>query len=154
MIDAVNKYSADVYAVFCFIREYNGCSDHVIFYHCQIQMPLPSHLLMPFYRIKSGRTVTFCSADIYICFKSSDRPFHGFFYLICFCFDNIHLTSPDCLTTSVLSMSRIVWSSRYLSRRSITFLVSFSMFLYRMPDYSFQLFRGDFSCVTQIYFMM
>ncbi len=60
---------------------------------------------MPFYRIKSGRTVTFYSADIYICFKSSDRHFHDFFYLICFCFDNNHLTSPNCLTTSELSFS-------------------------------------------------
>ena len=26
--------------------------------------------------------------------------------------------------------------------------------LYGMPDHSFQFFRSDFSCVTQIYFMM
>ena len=60
-------------------------------------MSFLSHLFVPFHRIKSGRTVTFCSADIYISFKSSDRHFHDFFYLICFCFDNIHLTSPNCL---------------------------------------------------------
>ena len=95
MIDAVNKDSADVYAAFCFIGENNGCSDQIVFYHCQIQMSFPSHLFVPFYRIKSGRTVTFCSADIYICFKSSDRHIHDFFCLICFCFDNIHLSFPN-----------------------------------------------------------
>jgi len=105
VIDAVNKYSANVYPVFCFIREYNGCPDQIFFYHCRIQMSLPSHLFMPFYRIKSGRTVTFYSADIYICFKSSDRHFHDFFYLICFCFDNNHLTSPNCLKLFSVSKS-------------------------------------------------
>ncbi len=59
MIDAVNKYSANVYAVFCFIMEYNGCPDQIFSYHCQIQMPFTGHLFMPFYRIESGRTITF-----------------------------------------------------------------------------------------------
>ena len=63
-------------------------------------MSLARHLFVPFYRIKSGRTITFCSADIYICFKSSDRHIYDFFYMICFCFDNNHLTSPNYLTTS------------------------------------------------------
>ena len=40
------------------------------------------------------RTVSFCSANINICFKSSDRNIYDLFYLICFCFDNIHSTSP------------------------------------------------------------
>lgn len=53
-------------------------------------MPLSGHLLMPFDRIKSGRTITFCSPYIYICFKSSDRHIYDSFYLICFCFYNIH----------------------------------------------------------------
>ncbi len=68
-------------------------------------MPLPSHLLMPFYRIESRRTITFCPANIYICFKSSDRHIYDLFYLICFCFDNIHLTSPDCLANVVIPLS-------------------------------------------------
>ena len=34
------------------------------------------------------------------------------------------------------------------------FSVSLSSQLYRMPYYGLQLFRGDFPCVTQIYFMV
>ena len=100
MIDAIDKNPANVYAVFCFIREYDGCPYHVIIYHCLIQMSLPGYLFMPFYRIKFRRTITLRPANIYICFKSSDRHIYDFFYLFCFCFDNIHPTSPDCLTNS------------------------------------------------------
>jgi len=56
----------------------------IIFYHCLIQMPFPGHLFMPFYRIKSRRALTVYSANIYICFKSSDTHFYDFFYLFCF----------------------------------------------------------------------
>ena len=79
MIDAINKNPANVDALFCFIREYNGCPYQIIFYHCLIQMPFPGHLFMPFYRIKSRRAPTFYSANIYICFKSSDTHFYDFF---------------------------------------------------------------------------
>ena len=105
MIGAINKNPANVYAAFCFIREYNSCPYQIIFDHCLIQMPLPGHLLMPFYRIEFRRTITFYPANIDICFKSSDRHIYDSLYLICFCFDNIHPTSPNCLINITLSGS-------------------------------------------------
>ena len=94
MIDAINKNPAYVYAVFCFIREYNGSPYQIFSDHCLIQMSLPGHLLMPCDRIKFRRALPFSSADIDICFKSSDRHIYDFFDLFCSCFDNIHSTSP------------------------------------------------------------
>ena len=93
----INKYSANVDTFFSFIQEYNGCPYQFFSDHRLIQMPLPGHLLMPFCRIESGRTISLCAADIYICFKSSDRHIYDFFYLICLCFDNIHPISPPFL---------------------------------------------------------
>ena len=97
MIDAVNKYSADIHTVFCFIPKYDGCSHNIFSDHCLIQMPLLSHLFMPFHRIISGRTVTFCSADIYVCFKCSDRHVYNSFQLVFFSCNNIHSTSSNVL---------------------------------------------------------
>ena len=48
MIDGINKDPANVYAFFCFIREYNGSPYQILSDHCLIQMPLPGHLFMPF----------------------------------------------------------------------------------------------------------
>ena len=119
MIDAVNKNPANVYAFFCFIREYYGSPYQIIFYHCLKQMPLPGHLSMPFYRIKFRGALTFFPADITICFKSSDRHSYDFFYLFCLCFDNIHPTSPDCLTNADSAISpqiKILIARLFLTR--------------------------------------
>jgi len=106
MIDAINKDPANEYAFFCFVREYNGSPYQIVSYHCLIQMPLPGHLFMPFYRIKFRRARAFYSANITICFKSSDRHIYDFIYLFFCCFDNIHPASPDFLTNADSAISR------------------------------------------------